>query len=147
MDKMFRGFETHSEVKSLSQITETHHTFRLLQLLTDGQKNVFVSLPKIPVGTAAVANGRERSSSYKILAGATLRLLHWYFGLCLIKPAKLISFPLPVQPCGTSPEMDYIMSGAKGRPVHLQTGYNEDALNIANWSQSKFCHFTIKAFK
>lgn len=59
---MFRDFEMHSEVKSLSQITESHHTFRLLQLLTDGKKAMFVSLPKIPVGTAAAANGREREA-------------------------------------------------------------------------------------
>lgn len=55
--RMFGGFETHSEVKSLSQVAEIHHKDRLVQLITDGKKAVFVSLPKIPVGTAAVANG------------------------------------------------------------------------------------------
>lgn len=40
-----------------TQKSETHHSDRLVQLITDGKKAVFVSLPKIPAGTAAVANG------------------------------------------------------------------------------------------
>lgn len=54
------------------------------------QKNHVCVSPKDPSRHSSCSQWERREAQAKILAHTTLRLLHWYFWLCLIKPAELI---------------------------------------------------------